>query len=182
MRDEAAPGTRRGDRTMSSVSTRPPAYHAEMDLERVGWAQITELIALLTEEERLAPGYYVEPDWSVRDLIAHLTAWFAEARTQLLDIATNRYVPHEFEVDARNAATLAQSGHVSWAAVWGEASMARSWMLEAWYAFRQPDETATAWIRKAGAEHYAEHVPRLRAWVGDVIRMRDRPPEERWGW
>lgn len=166
----------------TSPSMQRHAYRAEIDLERVGWAQIADLIGLLTEEERLAPGYFVEPAWSVRDLVAHLTAWFGEARLQLLDIATNSYVPHELEVDARNAATLAGSGREPWAAVWGRAGMARGWMLEAWYAFREPDEMATEWIRKAGAEHYAEHIPRLRAWVGEVIRMRHRPPEDRWGW
>lgn len=165
----------------ASVAGRP-AYRAEIDLEQAGWTQICDLAEMLTEEERLAPGYFVEPDWSVRDLVTHLTSWFAEARTQLLDIAANRYVPHEFEVDARNAATLALSAGQPWDVVWGQARMARGWMLEAWYGFREPSETATAWIRKAGAEHYAEHVPRLRAWVDDIIRMRDRPAEDRWGW
>ena len=166
----------------SPSPTRPSAYHAEIDLEQVGWAEITELVAMLTEEERFAPGYFTDPDWSVHDLIVHLTAWFVEARTQLLDIAAWRYVPHAFEVDARNAVTLASRDREEWGTVWSSAITARSWMLEAWYAFREPNETATAWIRKAGAEHYAEHVPRLRAWVNEVVRMRDRPAEDRWGW
>ena len=141
-----------------------------------GWAEITGLVALLTEEERLAPGYFVEPDWSVRDLVTHLAAWFVESRTQLMDIAANVYVPSEFEIDRRNAATLAILGHQPWPTVWAQANIARDWMLEAWYELRQPNETASAWIRKAGAEHYGEHVPRLRAWVDEVIRLRDRPP------
>jgi hypothetical protein len=157
-------------------------YRAEIDLERIGWAEITGLVALLTEQERLARGYFVEPDWSVRDLVAHLAAWFAEARMQLLDIAANVYVPNDFEIDHRNAVTLAASGGEPWSPVWTRANDARDWMLEAWFELREPSETATAWIRKAGAEHYGEHVPRLRAWVREVIRMRDRPPEDTWGW
>ena len=31
-----------------------------------------------------------------------------------------------------------------------------------------PPEEATWWIRKAGAEHYAEHLPRLREWVAEL--------------
>lgn len=158
------------------------AYEAEMEFEQTGWSEITRLVEQLTEDECLAPGYFVDPDWSTRDLIAHLTAWFTEARAQLLDIATRTYVAHPFDVDARNAATLAALDGKPWGTVWSEATTARRWMLEAWYAFRQPDETATAWIRKAGAEHYAEHVPRLRSWVAEVIRLRDRPGEDTWGW
>ena len=28
----------------------------------------------------MAPGYYHDPDWSVRDLVGHLGTWLAEAR------------------------------------------------------------------------------------------------------
>ena len=158
------------------------AYRAEIDLERHGWAEIANLVALLTEEERLAPGYFVNPDWSVRDLITHLAAWFEAARTQLMDIAANVYVPNDFEIDRRNAAILTEWACAPWPDAWTHANTARDWMLEAWFELREPNETATAWIRKAGAEHYGEHVPRLRAWVGEVIRLRDRPPEDTWGW
>ncbi len=175
-----------GTELRSVGSPGPPiptsAYDAEIELEETGWTEITGLVARVTEEERSAPGYFVEPDWSIRDLIAHLTAWFAEARLQLLDIAARTYIPHAFDIDARNAATLAGLDGEPWATLWSEATTARRWMLEAWASFREPDEMATQWIRKAGAEHYGEHVPRLRAWVDEVIRMRDRPPEDTWGW
>jgi hypothetical protein len=173
--------TPRGRPTRSSA-TESPAYGAEIELERIGWAEITRLVETLTEEERRAPGYFVEPDWSVHDLIAHLTAWYAEARTQLLDIAAAAYVPHEFEIAERNAATLTAMRRRRWTTLWSQATTARGWMLEAWYAFGEPNEMATLWIRKAGAEHYGEHLPRLRAWVREVIRMRDRPAEDTWGW
>jgi hypothetical protein len=56
------------------------AYAAEVELERARWKAITALVELLSEDERLAPGYYRDPDWSVKDLIAHLGAWMSEAR------------------------------------------------------------------------------------------------------
>jgi catechol 2,3-dioxygenase-like lactoylglutathione lyase family enzyme len=31
-----------------------------------------------------------------------------------------------------------------------------------------PDDEAAFWIRKAGPDHYAEHLPRLREWVKEV--------------
>jgi len=35
-------------------------------------------------------------------------------------------------------------------------------------------------VRKAGAEHYGEHLPRLRAWVAQLIEIRTRPPSDEW--
>ncbi len=77
------------------------AYAAEVELERLRWKAITAFVELLSEDERRAPGHYRDPDWSVKDLIAHLGRWMAEARVQLLDIAARSYVPHEVNVDGR---------------------------------------------------------------------------------
>ena len=82
MLDKARIGT-------SPSMQRPPTTRRPSSNGSAGH-EIADLIGLLTEEECLAPGYFVDPDWSVRDLIAHLTAWFAEARPQLLDIADQR--------------------------------------------------------------------------------------------
>jgi hypothetical protein len=48
-------------------------------------------------------------------------------------------------------------------------------MLEAWFGLRGPDEAANQWIRKTGAEHYGEHLTRLRDWVDELIDLRTRP-------
>jgi hypothetical protein len=150
------------------------AYAAEVELERARWEAITAFVELLTEEERSAPGYYRDPAWSVKDLIAHLGAWMAEARVQLLDIAARSYVPHEAEIDARNAATLAATHDEPWDRVWARTTGARAWMLEAWFGLSGPDEAANQWLRKAGAEHYGEHLGRLSDWVGALVDLRTR--------
>jgi hypothetical protein len=41
-------------------------------------------------------------------------------------------------------------------------------MLGAWGAIDDGTQDADAWIRKAGPEHYAEHLPRLREWVAEL--------------
>jgi hypothetical protein len=151
------------------------AYAAELELERARWKAITAFVELLSEEERQAPGYYDDPPWSVKDLVGHLGAWMAEARVQLLDIAARSYVPHEAEIDARNAVTLAVTKTESWDRVWAQTTGARAWMLEAWFGLSGPDEVANQWIRKAGAEHYGEHVTRLRDWVTELVELRNRP-------
>ncbi len=57
---------------------------------------------------------------------------------------------------------------------------AGAWMLEAWFELRGPDEAANQWIRKAGAEHYGEHLSRLRDWVAEVVDLRTRPKVDEW--
>lgn len=148
---------------------------AEVELERSRWTAISELVGLLTEEERRVPGFYRDPDWSVKDMIAHLGAWMTEARVQLLDIAARSYVPHDAEIDARNAATAAATKNEPWDSVWARTTGARAWMLEAWFGLSRRDEVADQWIRKAGAEHYGEHLTRLRDWVAELIALRTRP-------
>jgi hypothetical protein len=104
----------------------------------------------------------------------------SEARAQLLDIAARSYVPHEIDIEGRNAATLAAAKAEPWERVWANTTGARAWMLEAWFGLRGPDEAANGWIRKAGAEHYGEHLGRLRDWVAEVIDLRNRPVVDEW--
>jgi hypothetical protein len=63
-----------------------------------------------------------------------------------------------------------------WVVAWVQAQSARTWMLEAWYAIREPSDEAAWWIRKGAAEHVAEHVERLRAWTDELIVRRTREP------
>lgn len=69
---------------------------AEVDLEASRWAEITGLVDLVTPDERTAPGHFVNPDWSVKDLVAHLGWWHAEARSEwtaeLIDLRTRPWV------------------------------------------------------------------------------------------
>jgi hypothetical protein len=49
-----------------------------------------------------------------------------------------------------------------------QAIASRNRMLEAWRALPEGTPDADAWIRKAGPEHYAEHLPRLREWLAEL--------------
>ena len=151
-----------------------PAMAAEVELEAERWAEIVALTDLLTRDERVAPGYFRDPDWTVKDLIVHLAWWHGEARSQLLKIATRMSDAQDFEVDLRNAEILAAHKGDAWEAVQADATAARAWMLEAWVGLRHPSTTAHLWVRKAGAEHYAEHLDRLRAWTAELIDLRTR--------
>jgi hypothetical protein len=147
---------------------------AEIDLERARWAEITALTEMLTHGERLAPGYFVDPDWSAKDLIAHLGMWLTEAETQLINIAAKSYEPHEFDADRRNAAALAALKDQPWDIVWTRAGSGSGCSRRG--SPSRADDAANRWVRKAGAEHYGEHLDRLRAWVAELIDLRTRPP------
>jgi hypothetical protein len=148
---------------------------AEVDLEASRWAEILALVELLTPDERTVPGYFRDPDWTVKDLVAHLGWWHAEARSELLKIATRMYEAHDFDIDRHNAEVLTAHKDEPWDLVRSRATAARAWMLEAWFGLRDRSRAANQWVRKAGAEHYGEHLDRLRVWTAELIDLRTRP-------
>jgi hypothetical protein len=149
-----------------------PPYLAEMDAEREGWYQLAGLVRLLTPEECLEPGYYRDPDWSVRDLVAHLGTWLAEAQVQFERIGAGTYAGHDIEIDALNAALLDGMQGQPWDIAWVQAQSARSRMIEEWYDLREPSDEAVWWVRKAAAEHFAEHLERLGEWADELVARR----------
>ena len=57
------------------------------------------------------PGYYRDPDWSVRDVVAHVGTWLAEGAAQFERISAGTYEGHGLDIDALNADFLeAMSG------------------------------------------------------------------------
>ena len=43
-------------------------------------------------------------------------------------------------------------------------------LLRAWAQLPEITPEASYWVRKAGPEHYAEHLPRLEAWLDELTR------------
>ncbi len=154
--------------------TAPPghAYQAEIEAERRGWYELADLVRRLTPAECLMPGYDHDPDWTVRDLVAHLGTWMAEAATQFERLQTGTYEGHDIDVDARNAALLDGMVGQPWEVAWVQAQAGRTIMLQTWFALGEPSDEAAWWIRKSAAEHVAEHLPRLREWSAELVARR----------
>jgi hypothetical protein len=148
-------------------------YAAEMEAERLGWRELGELVRSLTPEECLLPGYYRDPDWTVRDLVAHLGTWLAEAAMQFERMIGGSYEGHDIDIDALNEMFMAAMRDQPWAVAWVQANAGRTRMLQAWSELREPTDEAAWWVRKSGVEHYAEHTPRLRAWVAELANARE---------
>ena len=148
-------------------------YAAEIDAEERSWYELASLVRSLTPGERLEPGYYRDPDWSVRDLVGHLGTWLAEAATQFDRIVAGTYTGHDdVDIDALNAQFLAAMVGQPWDVVWSQANAGRTVMLQAWTRLTTPNDEAAWWIRKSAVDHYADHLGRLRVWVEELVARR----------
>ena len=161
-----------------SAEPRPEhPYVAEIEAERRGWSELAALVRSLTPEECLVPGYYVDPDWTVRDLVAHLGPLLAEAEIQLERLNAGTYAGHDVDIDALNAAFLEALRDQPWDVAWVQANAGRTRMVQEWYALREQTDEAAWWVRKSGPEHYLEHIGRLREWVDELIGRRSNATE-----
>jgi hypothetical protein len=151
-------------------SRRPP--DAEIEAELRGWYELLGLVRSLTPDERNAPGYYDAPIWSVRDVVAHIGAWLAEAEIQLEQIAAGTYQGHAIDVDELNADFLEKLADQPWDTAWLQANAGRTRMLQAWYGLAEVNEEAAWWVRRSGYDHYAEHLGRLREWSAELVARR----------
>jgi hypothetical protein len=147
-------------------------YAAEIRAERLGWYEMAALVRTLTPEECLEPGYQRDPDWTVRDVVAHLGTWLAEAQAQFERMSAGTYRRHDVDIDALNARFLAAMQGQPWEVAWVQANAGRTRMLTEWYVLAEPSDEAAWWIRKSGGDHYAEHAGRLREWVAELIGRR----------
>ena len=144
-------------------------YAAEIDLERVRWAEIERICRSLNAEERERHGYFEDDGgWSVKDLVGHLGAWMAQAVTHLLRIEAGNEDHGPEDIDALNAQFLAALHDQEWTTVWTQAISARAQMLRIWVRLPARSADADAWVRKACADHQIEHLPRLREWVREL--------------
>ena len=158
-REVTVPSLRRTDAPLGHP------FDAEIEAERAGWDELLELVHSLDPADIVRPGYYRDPDWSVADLVAHLGTWLAEAGIQLERIEAGTYQPRDLDIEAFNAEFRAAMSGQPWEVILTQAQASRYRMLEVWYALPSRTDAAAWWVAKAGAEHYREHLGRLRSWV-----------------
>jgi hypothetical protein len=154
-------------------------FAVELDAEQTGWYALTRVVRSLALEERLVPGYYRDPDWAVRELVWHIGTWLAEAETQIERQAGGTYEGHDIDIDALNTTFMQALGSQPWEVAWTQVHAARTRMILAFTALETRNDETAWWIRKSGADHYAEHFDRLLVWADELRARRDSsPPSE----
>jgi hypothetical protein len=146
--------------------------------ERRSWAEFQGLLARLSPEQAERPGYFFE-GWSAKDLLAHVAGWLAEAGLVLEQVRVGTFNGKDMDIEGMNAVFLEANRPQPLPVVHTEASASRSRLLhEVGLLVGVPRGApqgagsfaveADRWLRKAGPEHYAEHLPRLREWVKEL--------------
>ena len=135
--------------------------------ERRCWGEFQALLASLSPEQAERPGYFLE-GWSAKDLLAHVAGWLAEAAQVLEQVRVGTFTGRDMNVEDRNAVFLEANRPQPLRVVHAEAYAARTRLLQEVGQLVGITAVADLWLRKAGPEHYAEHLPRLREWVKEL--------------
>lgn len=143
-----------------------PTKRELLQTEEAAWAEFAAALGSLSDAQIEQVGYY--PGWSVKDLMSHVGCWQAEAHRQLQRMAAGSYRAEPLDVEGRNAEFLQAMRPCTLDEVRAECHAARSQMLAGFDAFPEPPPEAVEWFAESGADHYAEHLPRLRAWIEEL--------------
>ena len=145
-----------------------------LQAEEAEWEELESLVEALSPEQAEIPGYL--PRWSVKDFLAHLAGWLAEAGQALEQIRSGTFTDSDVDVDARNDAFVDANRDQPLSVVFFELKAARRRLLHHLHGLTEIPPLAEASLRKAGPEHYAQHLPRLREWVAEL--RSERSPSE----
>ena len=137
-----------------------------LERDDLGWTDLRSLIDGLTPAQLEERGY--QEDWSVKDLMAHIGSWYAEAGIMLERMRMGTYVRERLDVDGLNSQWFETWRDKDLSTVKTELMAARARMLEEWDRLADVDDEARRWFYESTAEHYEEHMPRLREWVAEL--------------
>ncbi|MFB3738319.1 MAG: maleylpyruvate isomerase N-terminal domain-containing protein [Candidatus Velamenicoccus archaeovorus] len=132
--------------------------------EDEGWTELQGLVARLGPEQLEEPGMN-EDGWTVKDLLFHLSCWWAEAAHHLERIRLGTDRDEDVPEDRMNARFLEEGRRESLADVEAQLPAARSRALQELAALPELSGPAVEWFEESGALHYREHLRDLRAWV-----------------
>lgn len=149
-----------------------PPDGRELAGEAEAWSRLHAIIDRVTPEVAETPGYF-EEGWTAKDAVAHLGTWMARGAQMLRQIAAGTYREGEVDVDAENERYLEAMRDIPLETVHLQAAAAHAELMRAWAQLPEITPAASYWVRKAGPEHYAEHLPRLEAWVDKLAQRGD---------
>src|SRR5882672_12082210 len=92
------------------------------------WGEFQALLAALSPEQAERPGYFLE-GWSVKDLLAHVAGWLAEAGLVLEQVRVGTFNGKDMDIEGMNAVFLEANRPQPMPVVHTEASASRSRLL-----------------------------------------------------
>lgn len=146
-----------------------PPGERELSGEADSWRRLHAVIDRITPDMAELPGYFSE-GWSAKDAVGHIGTWMARGAQVLRQIASGTYREDEIDIDAENERFLEAMRDVPFDTVHLQVAAAHAELLGAWAQLRELSPEASYWVRKAGPEHVAEHLPRLEEWVDELTR------------
>jgi len=131
--------------------------------EDEGYEALSSLLARLRPQDLAEPG--LTPEWSVKDLLAHLGCWMAEAAHVIERIRLGTWEETRTDVDDKNREFYDACCDLDTRAVKCELWSARAMLLHAWGALPEVTPAAEEWFVESGPAHYREHLPDLERFV-----------------
>jgi len=139
------------------------------------WGAFEESYAGLSDAQLMKPG--VTGDWSVRDILAHVTTWEEEALTHLPLILEGgtppRYSVRYGGIDAFNARMTEQKASLSLAAVRRQLDETHRRLID--FVRRAPDDQLRREsrfrrrLRLDAYGHYPQHAEAIRQWRRKIL-------------
>ena len=135
-----------------------------MAAEDAAWSELWGLLESVDPANVELPGYNGE--WSLKDLMAHIGSWQAEAVQVLEQIRNGTFRREPLDVDGMNGRFYEANKDLPLRVVEAELWAARTRMLQEFAHLPEVTPEAEEWFVESGAEHYREHLPQLREWLG----------------
>jgi nicotinate-nucleotide adenylyltransferase len=142
------------------------------EAEHRAWAELCSVIESFDPAQLERPGY--SPGRSVKDLMAHVGCWLAEAGQILEQIRLGTYLGGDYDVEELNARFHELSRDQPLSLVRVELAAARNRLLQEWAALPEVTPEAEEWFDESGPAHYLRHLDRLRAWARELGAARRR--------
>jgi len=139
--------------------------------EEAGWGSFVRALADVPADRWQVAGY--NPGWSVKDMVAHIGNWQAEAVQVFEQIRVGTYRPQRLDVDALTARFVAANRDQPVAVVKAECFASRTRFVQEFDRLDAITRDAEEWFVESGAAHYDEHVPRLLEWIEELAGRED---------
>ena len=134
--------------------------------EDAGWQSFVRALGDVPPGMWEVSGYH--PGWSVKDMVAHIGNWQAEAVQVFEQIRVGTYRSERLDVDAMNARFVEANRDQPVNVVRAECFAARTRFVQEFDRLDPTTRDGEEWFVESGSAHYDEHVPRLLEWAGEL--------------